>query len=250
MHLSSSIISFIGAAIFLVVATEASPSNKSHQIVAGVNFNHLNPLQAMPQMHQDDIQPVSYLQRRDGKRRRLFSKKNRFDGNNKKKHRHHKKRDHATTLKLLRAALNNYKKDIVTPPPVELIQMEQQLQQPAPAAIPPPPPAVIQPQMFANPIIPVQTPTAPPPATAEVTPPANLEDANPPVPDLSSGQTVQAVDPNNTVLAPETGNEETESTKPPAAADIEEDDLPDPEEDPDDVDDPPMVNGVPVYREE
>lgn len=269
MHIKSTLFTFITAAILLVMNVEAIPSTPNNFIVAAANFNYLNPLQAKPEMHQPgDIQPVSYFhQHRNNRgppRRLLFPPSNRRSRFGRNKQRHHHKRDYATTLKLLKAAMIAYKKDLNTPPPVSMME---QPPVPAPAPAPAPAPTAITPLpplppgavLAANPIMPAQAPTPvlslpvattpEAPAIEEIAPPANLEDANPPVPDLTAGQEEEAVDM-TLPPAPELGNEMTESTKPPKNADMEEDDSFDPEEDPDDVDDPPIVNGIPVNREE
>lgn len=235
MRVSSAIFTLIGATVFMVTETHASLSQQQISNVAS-NFNHLNPSKSIMQIQRGDLQPVAYVQTsfvqqklKDSRRlnniRPKRGRKNkahpsrgrslRNEHHEKKKNRkrtRHNKRDYATTLQYLKAAMESYKKDSVAPPPVQPMQLEQQF--------PPPPPT---------------------PATdeAQVVATQDLESANPPLPDLTAAEP-----------APELGNEISESSTAPVKADIEEDDSFDPEEDPDDVDDPPVVNGVAVQREE
>ncbi|CAO0790257.1 unnamed protein product [Mucor circinelloides] len=183
------------------------------------------------------------------------------------------KRDYATTLQYLRAAMASYRKDAVTPPSAEFVQLEQSLPPSPPPATPPSPPP--PPETAVDPVWAVQTEPMPPPPNQQVItplpaseqpdPPQHLDAIEPPMPDWeatpppSSTPDVPAPEeeplvapepPKEEVAAtPELGNESTEKTIP-INADIEEDDTFDPEEDPDDVDDPPIVNGVAVDREE
>lgn len=235
MRISSAIFTLIGATVFMVTETYAS---LGHQQISNAvsNFNHLNPSRSIMQIQRGDLQPVAYVQTsfvqqslKDSRRlnnvRPKRGRKNRArtsrgrslrnDHHEQKKNRkrtRHGKRDYATTLQYLKAAMESYKKDSVTPPPVQLMQLEQQL--------PPPPPTTATDE-------------------AQVAATQDLESANPPLPDLTA-----------TEPTPELGNEISESSTVPVKADIEEDDSFDPEEDPDDVDDPPIVNGVAVQREE
>lgn len=134
------------------------------------------------------------------------------------------KRDYATTLRYLRAAMANYRKDAVTPPSAEFVQLEQSL----PPSLPPP----------------LSSP--PPPPAPEQQEPQHLDFSEPYLPNLAAPPE-QPADEATTAL--ELGSKSTEKTIP-SNADIEDDDVFDPEEDPDDVDDPPIVNGVAVDREE
>lgn len=230
MHISSSIIALLGVAMVFVSETFASSNIHQTASVGSVSsYNHLSPSKSIMQIHTGDIQPVEYLQRR-----RLYN--NHRSVSSKLTHRKKRsarlfKRDYATTLQFLRAAMDSYKKDYVTPPPVQLMQLEQQLPPP------PPPPSVVAPAPVPASVI------APEALPASETPPPDLESANPPLPDLTAGETEPAP-------PVELGNETTESAAAAKPADIEEDDTFDPEEDPDDVDDPPVVNGVAVEREE
>ncbi|GAN07611.1 hypothetical protein MAM1_0168c07111 [Mucor ambiguus] len=186
------------------------------------------------------------------------------------------KRDYATTLQYLRAAMASYRKDAVTPPSAEFVQLEQSLPpateaQPVAASPPPPPPAAVDPVWAVAtepmPAPPNQQVIAPPLPSEQA--PQHLDATEPTVPDwettipapspLSPAPDSLAPEEEPPILpeppkeevsaAPELGNESTEKTIP-IHADIEEDDTFDPEEDPDDVDDPPIVNGVAVNREE
>ncbi|KAL7335065.1 hypothetical protein PS15p_200602 [Mucor circinelloides] len=182
------------------------------------------------------------------------------------------KRDYATTLQYLRAAMASYRKDAVTPPSAEFVQLEQSLPPSPPPATPPPSPppeAAVDPvwavQTEPMPAPPNQQVIAPLPAPEQPDPSQHLDAIEPSIPDWeatpppSSTPDVPAPEeeppvapepPKEEVSAtPELGNESTEKTIP-INADIEEDDTFDPEEDPDDVDDPPIVNGVAVDREE
>lgn len=84
--------------------------------------------------------------------------------------------------------------------------------------------------------------------TEETVPPPTEETVTPPTEEAVSLPTEETVPP-PTEETPSTTTESA-TTSSPAIADIEEDDTFDPEEDPDDVDDPPMVNGKPTQREE
>lgn len=186
------------------------------------------------------------------------------------------KRDYATTLQYLRAAMASYRKDAVTPPSAEFVQLEQSLPPsppPAPEAQPPSPPQANVDSVWAVATEPMPTPPnqqviAPPPVPEQATPPQHVDAIEPPLPDWAappssspSSSTPDAPAPEDEApiapeppkqevsTTPELGNESTEKTVP-IHADIEEDDTFDPEEDPDDVDDPPIVNGVAVDREE
>ncbi|KAG2210831.1 hypothetical protein INT46_000329 [Mucor plumbeus] len=128
------------------------------------------------------------------------------------------KRDYATTLQYLHAAMASYRKDAVTPPSAKFAQLDQNL-----------PPS----------------PSSPPPAP-EQQDSQHLDSPEPPSPYL--GITPEQSS-NEVAATPESGDKSAEKALP-IKADIEEDDIFDPEEDPDDVDDPPIVNGVPVEREE
>lgn len=133
------------------------------------------------------------------------------------------KRDYATTLRYLRAAMTNYRKDAVTPPSAGFVQLEQSL----PPSLPP-------------------LSSSPPPPAPEQQESQHLDLYEPYLPNLAAPPE-QPADEAATAL--ELGNKSTEKTIP-SNADIEDDDVFDPEEDPDDVDDPPIVNGVAVDREE
>jgi hypothetical protein len=124
------------------------------------------------------------------------------------------KRDYATTLQYLHAAMASYRKDAVTPPSAKFAQLDQNS-----------PPS----------------PSSPPPAPEQQVS-QHLDSPEPPLPYLG-------ITPNEVAATPESGDKSAEKALP-IKADIEEDDIFDPEEDPDDVDDPPIVNGVPVAREE
>jgi hypothetical protein len=222
MHLF--FITLIGTAIFMISSGAEASSTLSKN--TATNFNHLNR-STKATLQRGDMLPVAYLHQQIKGRLYNNMMKKRFGGKNRKDHGHHHKRDYATTLQYLKAAMNSYKKDFVTPPPVELIELEQQL------------PSAAAPQYVWPANLPV--PEAVSPAA-----PVDLEVADPPLPDL---QEPEIIDP--TTIAPEEGNETTESTTIiPPGADIEDEDTFDPEEDPDDVDDPPVVNGVAVDREE
>ncbi|KAF1799385.1 hypothetical protein V8B55DRAFT_1538073 [Mucor lusitanicus] len=185
------------------------------------------------------------------------------------------KRDYATTLQYLRAAMASYRKDAVTPPSAEFVQLEQSLP-PSPPPVTeaqPPPPAVVDPVWAVAtepmPAPPSQQVIAPLPAPEQANSPQHVDAVEPPMPDWSTAALsplstapdtsppapgeeapIAPEPPKEEVPAtPELGNESTEKTIP-IHADIEEDDAFDPEEDPDDVDDPPIVNGVAVDREE
>lgn len=132
------------------------------------------------------------------------------------------KRDYATALRYLRAAMASYRKDAVTPPSAGFVQLEQSL---------PPSP---------------QLPSLSPPPAPEQQEPQLLDSPEPPLPYWADTPEKPA---NEVVATLELDNKNTEKSIP-INADIEEDDIFDPEEDPDDVDDPPIVNGVAVDREE
>ncbi|CAO3650406.1 unnamed protein product [Mucor fragilis] len=187
------------------------------------------------------------------------------------------KKDYATTLQYLRAAMASYRKDAVTPPSAEFVQLEQSLPPsppPATEAQPPPPPQANVDSVWAvatepMPAPPNQQVMAPPPTPEQAVPPQHVDAIEPPMPDweappppspppssapdapVPEDEAPIAPEPpkEEAAATPELGNESTEKTIP-IHADIEEDDTFDPEEDPDDVDDPPIVNGVPVDREE
>ncbi|KAI8637609.1 hypothetical protein BD408DRAFT_424224 [Parasitella parasitica] len=174
------------------------------------------------------------------------------------------KRDYATTLKYLRAAMASYRKDAVTPPSAAFVQLEQSLS-PQPVKAAQPPPEVVDP-VWAVETEPMPSPSKQQvissPATPELQGPQHLDapepstpdwEASSPSPDSSSSSIDSATPPeqpaNEKSASPELVNERKEKSLP-INADIEEDDTFDPEEDPDDVDDPPIVNGVAVDREE
>ncbi|KAK4511331.1 uncharacterized protein ATC70_012546 [Mucor velutinosus] len=176
------------------------------------------------------------------------------------------KRDYATTLQYLRAAMASYRKDAVTPPSAAFVQLEQSLPpSPPPASeaqpVAVPPPATVDPVWAVAtelmPAPPSQQVIAPPLAPEQPDPSQQLDAMTPSPPSSTPGTptfeeeaSVAPEPPIQEVSAtPELGNESTEKTIP-IHADIEEDDAFDPEEDPDDVDDPPIVNGMPVDREE
>ncbi|KAL9544402.1 hypothetical protein MBANPS3_007639 [Mucor bainieri] len=186
------------------------------------------------------------------------------------------KRDYATTLQYLRAAMASYRKDAVTPPSAEFVQLEQSL---APSPPPPateaqpvvaadaPPPAAVDPVWAVvtepMPAPPNQQVMEPPVAPEQADPPQHLDAAEPLLPDWDATPPPSPPSPlspapdapnpeeeapsvpeppkQEVSATPELGNESTEKTIP-IHADIEEDDTFDPEEDPDDVDDPPIVN--------
>lgn len=230
MHLLS-VISLLGTTTLLVF--EVYASTKNHQITNDAsNFHQLSPAGVSFQRQRSDLQPVSYMQ----KPTKRLHNKNRFE----KKVAGLHKRDYATTLKYLRAAMNSYRKDFVTPPPVELIQLEQQLPPgPNDPIIPPPAPPTVD-SLNPSPATVVYAPVseAPSPPITQI---PDLDMETPPLPQFTS------ID-STTTTAVEKGNEGTESKG--VVIDMEEDDYFDPEEDPDDVGPPPVVNGVPVDREE
>lgn len=123
------------------------------------------------------------------------------------------KRDYAAALTYLRTAIASYQQDGSTPP-AELVQLEQQL-----SSSPPP---FSSPQVYSSPQF--------------------------SSPQLYSPQQPVWDDPTMMVLGAQQDYYFNPSQQ--QATDIEEDDEYDPEEDPDDVDDPPFVNGRPVDREE
>ncbi|CEP16650.1 hypothetical protein [Parasitella parasitica] len=176
------------------------------------------------------------------------------------------KRDYATTLKYLRAAMASYRKDAITPPSAAFVQLEQSLfPQPVQAAQP-----LLE---VVDPVWAVETEPMPSPSNQQVIsspatperqdaqhldafepPMRNRQVSPPPPPDSSSSSTYDSATPpeqpaKEKSASPELGNERKGKSLP-VNADIEEDDTFDPEEDPDDVDDPPIVNGVAVNREE
>ncbi|KAG2237012.1 hypothetical protein BDF21DRAFT_448118 [Thamnidium elegans] len=234
MHLPTLALSLLGVSTTLIFQTFAALNN--HLTNDASNFHQLNPASGSFQRPRGDLQPVSYLQNLRGKR--LYNK------SKLEKKSLYNKRDYATTLRYLRAAMSSYRKDLVTPPPAQLIQLEQQLP-PAPVAepfFPPPaPPAVEQAPVGQAPTV-EQTlvpelPVTPSPTSTEVTPPS--------LPDTSSS-TDTALDATMTTVVLSNGRVESI----PLSVDLEEGDIFDPEEDPDDVDEPPFVNGKPVDREE
>ncbi|KAI7892923.1 uncharacterized protein EV154DRAFT_561840 [Mucor mucedo] len=226
MHLSS-VLTLLGTATLLVfeayAVTKHSKSPDTHQ---------LNPAVISFQRRKGDLQPVSFLQRSPSKRlyhERQFNKASLH------------KRDYATTLKYLRAAMNSYRKDFVTPPPVELIQLEEQL---PPTAAPPlpvgsvPSSPVAYAPVAASPMAPPPPPVAAAPALPPVTQIPELDTENPSTPAADDATPTEA----------EKGAESSDTKIP--VIDWEEDDIFDPEEDPSDVGPPPVVNGIPVDREE
>ncbi|GAA5806133.1 hypothetical protein HPULCUR_011662 [Helicostylum pulchrum] len=239
MHLTTLALSLLGVSTTLIFQTSAALNN--HLTNDASNFHQHNPASGSFQRPRGDLQPVSYLQNLGGKR--LYSK-------NKLKRKYlYSKRDYATTLRYLRAAMSSYRKDLVTPPPAQLIQLEQQLP-PAPVTDPPTPPVVEQVPVYQIPAI-EQTPapefpvTPLPTRTAELTPSPDSETEASPPPETSSS-TDTALDATMTTVVLSNGSVESV----PLSADLEEGDIFDPEEDPDDVDEPPFLNGKPVDREE
>ncbi|GAA5811365.1 hypothetical protein MFLAVUS_004799 [Mucor flavus] len=243
MHLPTLALSLLGVSTTLIFQTSAALNNRLTNDAS--NFHLHNPASGSFQRPRGDIQPVSYLQTLRGKR---LHNKNKLE-----KKSLYNKRDYATTLRYLRAAMSSYRKDLVTPPPAQLIQLEQQLP-PAPVTAPfypsPAPPMVEQAPIYQTPaveqILVPEPPVSPSPTmTAEVAPSPDSEMEAPPLLDTSSS-TDTALDATMTTVVLSNGRVESI----PISVDLEEGDIFDPEEDPDDVDEPPYVNGKPVDREE
>lgn len=225
MHLSS-VLTLLGTATLLVLEAYAATKHSKTS-----NTQQLNPAAISFQRRKGDLQPVSFLQKSPSKR---LSHKRRSD------QALYHKRDYATTLKYLRAAMNSYRKDFVTPPPVELIQLEQQVPPPPPPTIYPPPTGSV-PNIY----------MAPAPAAVPVTPLTPVAPALPPVTQIPEIDTENPSTPtvdDATATETEKGAESSDTSVP--VIDWEEDDIFDPEEDPSDVGPPPVINGVPVDREE
>lgn len=240
MYLPTLALSLLGVSTTLIFQTLATLNN--HLINDASNFHLHNPASGSFQRPKGDLQPVSYLQTLRGKK--LYNK------NKLEKKSLHNKRDYATTLRYLRAAMSSYRKDLVTPPPAQLIQLEQQLP-PDPVTYPffppPAPPMVEQAPVYQTPAVeqmPVPEPlVAPSPTMAAPLPDSEMEAA----PSLdTSSSTDTALDATMTTVVLSNGRVESI----PISVDLEEGDIFDPEEDPDDVDEPPYVNGKPVDREE
>lgn len=228
MHLPTYALSLLGVTTFLILQASASlktqltnDASNFHQIASSPSSN------SYQRASRGDLQPVAYHQQFQ---KRLFYHKHKLMDSTTRKARY-SKRDYATTLKLLRAAILSYQRDLATTPSssIALSQFEQKSPAPAPVyaypAVAPPPPLAPAPQapMVAQPVA-----APPPPLNPETSPVPDPLTATSTMVELSNG-VVEVI---------------------PVSADLEEDDVFDPEEDPDDVGPPPFVNGKPVDREE
>ncbi|CAO3639831.1 unnamed protein product [Mucor hiemalis] len=232
MRISSAIFTLFGATIFTVTEVLAS---LTHQQISNTvsHFNHLNPTRSIMQIQRGDLQPVAYVQtsfiqqkaKKSNRLNNIRSKKGRKNKSRPSKNRSLRNNRHEKKKSKKKSRYS--KRDYAT----TLQYLKAAMDSYRKDSVTPPPVQLMQlEQQF------------PPPPTEEVPPVAATQDfefVNPPLPDLTAAEPT-----------PELGNEISESAPMPAAADIEEDDSFDPEEDPDDVDDPPVVNGVAVQREE
>ncbi|KAI9361020.1 hypothetical protein BD770DRAFT_441711 [Pilaira anomala] len=231
MHLPHYALSLLGVATFLIL--QASASLKTQLTNDASNFHQISSSpssNSYQRASRGDLQPVAYNQQF---RKRLFYNKHKLIDSTKKDR--YYKRDYATTLKLLRAAILSYQRDLAASPSSSIALSQFEQKSPMPPASPP---------VYAYPAVASPPPPPPPPA-----PQAPIVAQPVPAPPLLNPETSPVPDPLTAATTTvELSNGVVEVI--PVSADLEEDDVFDPEEDPDDVGPPPFVNGKPIDREE